>query len=67
MAPEELPKLSRPSPPHKPPQNSRDVYGWLSRPYVDTSYRRLESLPKTPVFGAFRPYPPKLCSRHDKI
>jgi hypothetical protein len=51
----------------KPRQNSRDVYGWLSRPYADTSYRCLDSPPKTPVFGAFRPYPPKLCSRHDKI
>jgi hypothetical protein len=48
-------------------QNSRDVYGWLSRPYADASYRCLESPPKTPLFGASAQTPPKLCSRHDKI
>jgi hypothetical protein len=37
----------------KPRQNSRDVYGWLSRPYADTPDRYLESPPQTSVFGAF--------------
>ena len=31
-------------------QNSRDVYGWLSRPDAETSYRCLESPPKTPGY-----------------
>jgi hypothetical protein len=31
----------------KPRQNSRYVYGWLSRPYADTPARYLESPPQT--------------------
>jgi hypothetical protein len=31
----------------KPRQNSRYVYGWLSRPYADTPDRYLESPPQT--------------------
>jgi hypothetical protein len=32
-------------------QSFRDIYGSLSRPYADTSYRCLESPPKTSLFG----------------
>jgi hypothetical protein len=51
----------------KPRQNSRYVYGWLSRPYADTPDRYLESPPQTFVFGASEQTPPNCCSRHDKI
>ena len=39
----------------KPRQNSRDVYGWLSRPYADTPDRYLESPPQTSGFGTPHP------------
>jgi hypothetical protein len=38
--------------PGKPRQNSRYVYGWLSRPSADTPDRYLESPPPTSLFGA---------------
>jgi hypothetical protein len=44
----------------KPRQNSRYVYGWLSRPYADTPHRFLESPPQTSLFGASEQVPPKL-------
>jgi hypothetical protein len=43
----------------KPRQNFRYVYGSLSRPYAATSYPRLESPPKTLLFGAFAAPPAK--------
>jgi hypothetical protein len=51
-------------PPDKPRQNSRYVYGWLSRPYADTPDRDLESPPPTSLFGACGPDPTKTSDPH---
>jgi hypothetical protein len=45
----------------QPRHYSRAVYGWLSRPYADTSDRRLESPPQTSVCE--RP----MCTRQNRL